>query len=233
MKILIVEDDGPLRLLIARALRDNGFEAVGVSTAAEMRPLIETGGFQMVVLDIMLPGTNGLDICRWLRARTSLPIIIISARARDTDRIVGLELGADDYLSKPFSAEELVARVRAVLRRVNGEVSAAPRVRALQFDGWTVDQDRRELRAPDGTQVPISGAEYELLVTLAESSQRVVSREFLLEQTRERFSGASDRSIDVLVSRLRSKLGAHGDGDKLIKTVRGAGYMFLPRVERQ
>ncbi|QIG80412.1 response regulator [Stakelama tenebrarum] len=232
MKILIVEDDGPLRLLIARVLRDHGFEAVGVSNGAEMRPLIENGDIQLVVLDIMLPGTSGLDICRWLRGHSTVPIIIISARAQETDRIVGLELGADDYLSKPFGPEELVARVRAVLRRATGQVAPAPREPTLRFAGWIIDRDRRELTAPDGSPVALSGAEYDMLITLTDSAQRVVSRDFLLEQSRERVSGASDRAVDVLVSRLRAKLRAHGGGE-IIKTVRGAGYMFVPHVERR
>ncbi|GGO93203.1 response regulator transcription factor [Stakelama pacifica] len=234
MKILIVEDDSPLRLLIARTLRDHGFEATGVGTAAEMQALFTEGAFQLVVLDIMLPGTNGLDICRWLRARSAVPIIIISARGQETDRIVGLELGADDYLSKPFGAEELVARVRAVLRRTNNQIVPQQPARNLRFGDWRVDLDRREVFAPDGEMVPLSGAEYELLLTLTDSAQRVVSRDFLLEQSRERFSGSSDRSIDVLISRLRAKLGSNGGGqEELIRTVRGAGYMFVPAVERQ
>ncbi|MBW4329753.1 response regulator transcription factor [Stakelama sp. CBK3Z-3] len=233
MKILIVEDDSPLRLLIARTLRDHGFEAVGVGTAAEMQALYEEGAFQLVVLDIMLPGTNGLDICRWLRARSSVPIIIVSARGQETDRIVGLELGADDYLSKPFGPDELVARVRAVLRRANNQMMPAQPARSLHFADWRIDLDRREVFAADGAMVPLSGAEYDLLLTLTNTAQRVVSRDFLLEQSRERFSGSSDRSVDVLVSRLRSKLGAHGAGEELIRTVRGAGYMFVPAVERR
>jgi two-component system, OmpR family, response regulator len=233
MKILIVEDDGPLRLLIGRTLRDYGFETVGVGSGAEMQPLLEGGGFDLLVLDIMLPGTNGLDICRRVRATSAMPIIIISARGQQTDRIVGLELGADDYLSKPFGPDELVARVRAVLRRTSGAVQTpTDKRRRITFDGWTVMEDRRELFAPSGEEVPLSGAEYDLLLTLVGSAQRVVGREYLLEQSRKRMSGASDRSIDVLVSRLRSKLGEHG-GEALIKTVRGAGYMFTPRVERQ
>ena len=233
MKILIVEDDAPLRLLIARTLRDHGFEVVGVGTGAEMQAIFEEDAFQLVILDIMLPGTSGLDITRWLRARSTIPIIIASARGQETDRIVGLELGADDYLSKPFGPEELVARVRAVLRRTNNQMTPAAPVRSLHFEGWRVDLDRREVFAPDGAMVPVSGAEYDLLVTLTDTAQRVVSRDFLLEQSRERFSGASDRSVDVLISRLRAKLGAKGRGEELIRTVRGAGYMFVPAVERR
>jgi len=232
MKILIVEDDGPLRLLIGRTLRDYGFETVGVGSAAEMQPLLDDGAFDLLVLDIMLPGTNGLDICRRVRATSAIPIIIVSARGQQTDRIVGLELGADDYLSKPFGPDELVARVRAVLRRANGTVTQPLDTRRqIAFEGWTIVEDRRELHGPDGREVPLSGAEYDLLITLVGSAQRVVSRDYLLEQSRKRMSGASDRSIDVLVSRLRSKLGDHG-GEALIKTVRGAGYMFTPRIER-
>tara|TARA_B100000678_G_scaffold187685_1_gene156938 strand:- start:2327 stop:3028 length:702 start_codon:yes stop_codon:yes gene_type:complete len=233
MKLLLVEDDGPLRLLIARTLRDHGFEVVGVGSGAEMQAIFEEDAFQLVILDIMLPGTSGLDITRWLRARSTVPIIIASARGQETDRIVGLELGADDYLSKPFGPEELVARVRAVLRRTNNQMTPTTPVRSLHFEGWRVDLDRREVFAPDGEMVPVSGAEYDLLVTLTDTAQRVVSRDFLLEQSRERFSGASDRSVDVLISRLRAKLGAKGKGEELIRTVRGAGYMFVPAVERR
>ena len=135
-KILIVEDDAPLRILVARALRDYGYEPVGVSTAAEMYPLLEAGDFQALLLDIMLPGTNGLDICRAVRATTSIPIIIISARGQESDRIVGLEIGADDYLSKPFGPGELIARIRAVLRRAGGALMAATAAREVRFQGW-------------------------------------------------------------------------------------------------
>lgn len=232
-KILIVEDDAPLRILVARALRDYGYEPVGVSTAAEMYPLLERGDFQALLLDIMLPGTNGLDICRAVRATTSIPIIIISARGQESDRIVGLEIGADDYLSKPFGPGELIARIRAVLRRASGSLTATPAAREIRFQDWCIDTSRRELIAPDGSQVMLSGAEYDLLITLTDTAQRVVSRDFLLEQSRDRLAGVSDRSVDVLVSRLRSKLGSHDGGAELIKTVRGVGYMFLPAVERR
>lgn len=234
VKILIVEDDPALRLLVSRTLRDHGYEVVGVGTGAEMRTAMEGTDFQLVVLDVMLPGTSGLDLCRWLRTHSQVPIIIISARGQETDRIVGLELGADDYLAKPFGPAELVARVRALLRRAQGQVTApAPPRRIIIFDGWTVDQGRRELRSPEGSVVTISGAEYDLLLTMLDSAGRVVSREYLLEQSRERMMGASDRSIDVLVSRLRSKLGAYPSGKDLIKTVRGAGYMLAAEVERR
>ncbi|GAA0733905.1 response regulator [Sphingomonas japonica] len=232
-KILIVEDDAPLRLLIARALSDYGYTPVGVGTAAEMRPLLDDGGFQLIVLDIMLPGTNGLDITRWIRTRTDVPIIIISARGQESDRIVGLEIGADDYLSKPFGPAELIARIRAVLRRASGTVTPGSAPKEIRFDGWCLDTARRELFAPDGTQVILSGAEYDLLMTLVDTAQRVVSRDYLLEQSRERLAGVSDRSIDVLISRLRSKLGGYDGGKELIKTVRGAGYMFMSAVERR
>ena len=232
-KILIVEDDAPLRVLIARALSDYGYDPVGVGTAAEMRPLLDDGGFQLIVLDIMLPGTNGLDITRWIRTRTDVPIIIISARGQESDRIVGLESGADDYISKPFGPGELIARIRAVLRRTNGTVTPGAPPKEIRFEGWCLDTSRRELFAPDGTQVILSGAEYDLLMTLAETAQRVVSRDYLLEQSRERLAGVSDRSIDVLISRLRSKLGGYDGGKDLIKTVRGAGYMFTSPIERR
>lgn len=234
LRLLVVEDDTHLRLLICRTLRDQGYEVTGVATGAEMRVMLEQTDFQLVVLDVMLPGTSGLDLTRWLRTHSQIPILIVSARGAETDRVVGLELGADDYLPKPFSSAELVARVRALLRRAQGHVIAAePPSRLLQFNGWGVDQSRRELKAPGGDVVALSGAEYDLLLTLATSPGRVVSREFLLEQSRERIAGASDRSIDVLISRLRAKLGAYEEGKDLIKTVRGAGYMFAADVQRR
>lgn len=234
MRLLVVEDDTHLRLLICRTLRDQGYEVTGVATGAEMRVMMEQADFQLVVMDVMLPGTSGLDLTRWLRTHSQIPILIVSARGAETDRVVGLELGADDYLPKPFSSAELVARVRALLRRAHGHVIAAePPSRLLQFSGWGVDQSRRELKAPNGDIVALSGAEYDLLLTLAGSPGRVVSREFLLEQSRERIAGASDRSIDVLISRLRAKLGAYDEGKDLIKTVRGAGYMFAADVQRR
>ena len=184
----------------------------------------------LIVLDIMLPGTNGIDLCRQIRRTSDIPIIFISAKGSDEDRILGLELGADDFLSKPFQPRELVARARAILRR--GPMTDREDARSrneFSFNGWTVYFSRRELRSPSGAVVDLTGAEFDLLSTFISQPMRVIGRERLIELSRTRLSDSSDRSIDVLVSRLRRKLAAAG-GEPPIVTIRGVGYMFSAPV---
>jgi DNA-binding response OmpR family regulator len=232
-EILIVEDDPSLRVLLARTLRENGFRTTVAPAAPEMWRALRTSQFNMVLLDIMLPGSNGLDLCRAIRRDSAIPIIMLTARGEEVDRVLGLELGADDYIPKPFSTKELLARVRAVLRRTaTGPVDQAKPRETLIFAGWTVDLRRRSLLSPEGAEVELSGAEYDLLISFLDNSQRIIGRERLLELSRSRLADVSDRSIDVLVSRLRRKLGDRGGTDALIRTVRGAGYMFTAKVER-
>jgi len=234
-RVALIEDDGPLRTLLSRHIRQSGFETRGFASAAEFGAAAAESDFDVVILDVMLPGTSGLDVCRWLRQRSNVPIIFISAKSSHTDRIVGLELGADDYLVKPLDPGELVARIRSVLRRANGPVTEmGAEVGIVRFANWRMDQRRRELYAPDGSRVSISEAEFDLLIVLCGMPQRVVGREFLLEQSRDRLSSrnSGDRSIDVLISRLRRKLGTSEGGRDLIRTVRGVGYVFTPVVER-
>ncbi|WP_343517696.1 response regulator transcription factor [Sphingomonas sp.] len=231
--ILLVEDDPALRTLTARALQQNGYQVRPAASAPEMWVAFETGPIDLVLLDVMLPGTNGLDLCRELRQRSGVPIIFISAKGSETDRVVGLELGADDYLAKPFSARELIARVRAVLRRGQLDRRHGDNGHGLaRFAGWTVNFPRRELLSPTGAVIDLTGAEFDLLSSFLENSQRVVARERLIELSRTRLGDASDRSIDVLVSRLRRKL-SHKDSSAPIVTVRGVGYMFSAEVTRQ
>lgn len=230
--ILLVEDDPALRTLTTRVLQENGYTVRPAAAAPEMWLALDKGPVDLVLLDIMLPGTNGFDLCRALRQKSDVPIIFISAKASETDRVVGLELGADDYLAKPFGTRELVARVRAVLRRpaldrLGGEREA----KTVSFDGWTVNLPRRELVSPSGASVDLTGAEFDLLVALLDHSQRVIARERLIELSRTRLGDSSDRSIDVLVSRLRRKLSSAGK-DAPIITVRGIGYMLNVPVER-
>lgn len=230
--ILVVEDDPPLRTLIARALQGNGFVVRTASGAAEMWAFLDGGTVDLIVLDIMLPGSNGIDLCREIRRKSDTPIIFASAKGSETDRVVGLELGADDYLAKPFSTDELVARVRAVLRRAAPTEADGTRSHdVLRFDGWSVNLPRRELRSPSGAIVELTGAEFDLLVSLLEHAQRTVARERLLELTRTRNEESSDRSVDVLVSRIRRKLGS-SDRPAPILTIRGVGYMLNVPVER-
>jgi DNA-binding response OmpR family regulator len=232
--VLIVEDDPALRTLLSRVLREEGFQPLSAAHGAEMARVIDANPIDLVLLDVMLPGSNGFDLCRALRRSSNVPIVILSARDEETDRLIGLELGADDYIAKPFSNRELIARIRAILRRTQGGGQAAtPRGhQQLTFSGWTLDPGRRELVSPEGAVVDLSGAEFDLLLAFVSSPQRVIGRERLLEMSRARFADASDRSIDVLVSRLRRKLAA-AQAEPLLRTVRGVGYIFTSAVERR
>jgi DNA-binding response OmpR family regulator len=231
--ILIVEDDPALRVLLGRRLQEHGFKTLPAQSAPEAWRTLEQVPVDLVLLDIMLPGTSGLDICRAIRRNSTVPIIVLSARADETDRVLGLELGADDYVPKPFSTKELIARIRAVLRRRHPDWLQTQETQGLlRFAGWTLDVRKHELLSPQGVRVELSGAEYGLLVVLLDNAQRVIGRERLLELSRTRLSDASDRSIDVLVSRLRRKL-SQGDGsNSLIRTMRGTGYILTAAVER-
>jgi DNA-binding response OmpR family regulator len=231
--IVLVEDDAPLRNLTARALREHGYTVRAVATGAELWVLLENEPADLIVLDIMLPGTNGIDLLRRLRQTRDTPVIFISARGGEGDRVVGLELGADDYLSKPFGTRELIARIGAVLRRRSAPISddAQPRGNQLHFQGWRLSTARRELRSPSGAIVDLTGAEFDLLSVFLGQPQRVIGRERLIELSRTRLADSSDRSVDVLVSRLRRKLSTTG-ASAPIKTVRGVGYMFAAEVTR-
>lgn len=234
--ILVVEDDGEMRTLIAKFLRQNGFRVTGARDGREMWEVLAGASVDLVLLDVMLPGTSGLDLCRALRAKSGVPIIMVTARGEETDRVLGLELGADDYIPKPFGRAELLARVRALLRRSRGEAGepvAGMAGERIVFAEWTLDTRRRELSAPDGTAVDLSGGEYDLLLAFCEHAQRVLSRDQLLDLARNRMAfNGTERSVDVMVSRLRRKLEPTDDSPSIIKTVRGAGYMLVPTVKR-
>lgn len=231
--ILIVEDDPSLRVLLGRRLQENGFKAMTAQSAPEMWRIFKEHQIDLILLDIMLPGTSGLDICRKVRQESEVPIIMLSARTEETDRVLGLELGADDYVPKPFSTKELIARIRAVLRRGAADwAQAREQQNVIRFNGWTLDQRRHELTAPNGAWVELSGAEYALLIVLLDNAQRVIGRERLLELSRSRLGESSDRSVDVLVSRLRRKLSQDEESKSLIRTIRGFGYMLTAEVER-
>ena len=230
--ILVVDDDREIRDLLRRFLRKHGFRVTVARDGSEMRQVLETGRFDLIVLDLMLPGEDGLALCRWVRRTSNLPVIMLTAIGEETDRIIGLEMGADDYLPKPFSARELLARLRAVLRRAEAEGPrrGAESVRSLTFDGWKLDTARRELHRPDGGLVPLTTGEYDLLLALAKRPKRVLSRDQLLDLTRGRDAIPFDRSIDVQVSRLRRKIEDDPLEPARIKTVRGGGYVFAPEV---
>ena len=231
-RILIVDDDPGIRDVVAEFLGRHGYVVDTASDAPTMEHALARGPVDLVVLDVMLPGEDGLAICRRLSSRDGPAIIMLSAMGEETDRIVGLELGADDYLPKPCNPRELLARVRAVLRRRHEprgqEDGLGP---ACEFAGWRLDLVRRELRSPDSVMVNLSGGEFSLLRAFVERPQRVLTRDQLLEMARGRDSDAYDRAIDVQISRLRRKLD-DGGGGELIRTIRSEGYMFTPRVIR-
>ncbi|RZI18234.1 response regulator [Pseudomonas orientalis] len=226
-RALIVDDDVPIRELLIDYLARFNILATGVTDGAAMRQAMQGETFDVVVLDLMLPGEDGLTLCRWLRADSDIPILMLTARCEPTDRIIGLELGADDYMSKPFEPRELVARIQTILRRVRDDRTEQ---RAnIRFDNWRLNSVLRQLVADNGLVVPLSNAEFRLLWVFIERPRRVLSREQLLDAARGRSIEAFDRSIDLLVSRLRQKLGDDPKAPQLIKTVRGEGYLFDAR----
>ncbi len=233
--LLVVEDDTGTRALLTRFLQQNGFRATGVCNGHEMWDALRSVSIDLVLLDLMLPGASGLDLCRAIRREGTVPIIMVTARGSEADRVLGLELGADDYVPKPFSRAELLARIRAVLRRGKAMVAEpfGARTRHLRFASWVLDTARHELKAPDGAAVELSGAEYAVLLAFLEHPQRVMTRDRILELSRNRIGEVFDRSVDVLVGRLRRKLGAPEEASELIKTVRGAGYLFAADVSRE
>ena len=231
--ILVIDDDREIRDLLSRFLEKQGMRVSAARDAREARRLWPLGRYHIVVLDLMLPGESGLDFARWLRTQSNVPILMLTAMSEETDRIVGLELGADDYVQKPFNPRELLARIRAILRRANGEGQAIEAdARPIQFAGWTLEPSRRRLLNPEGAEVLLTGGEYELLAALVERPNRVLTRDMLMDLLRGRQAGPFDRAIDVAVSRLRRKLEDDGRHPNLIKTVRGGGYVLSTAVER-
>ncbi len=233
--ILVVDDDREIRDLLARFLERQRLRVTTARDGREARRAFANGHFQLVVLDLMLPGESGLDLARWLRAEGKLPIIMLTAMAEETDRIVGLELGADDYVTKPFNPRELLARIRAVLRRTGDSEDRQPEsaAQSYHFSGWALETARRRLSDPSGVEVAITGGEYDLLVALLDRPNRVLTRDMLLDLLRGRQAGPFDRAIDVAVSRLRRKLEDDGRHAQIIKTVRGGGYVLSTPVERR
>jgi len=232
--ILIVDDDAEIRTLLTQYLEKNGLRATAVGDGRAMWQALERASVDLVVLDLMLPGDDGLTLCRTLRTKSEIPVVMLTARGDETDRIVGLEMGADDYLPKPFSARELLARIKVILRRTR---ALPPNLKPLdehllRFAGWTLDAPRRQLISPAGEATAIGGVEYKLLRVFLEHPNRVLDRDQLLDLTQGREADPLDRSIDVQVSRLRRRLGDDPANPQLIKTVRGEGYVLSAPVER-
>ena len=233
--ILIVDDHRDIRDLLARYLSQNGYRVSNAEGSAAARRLLDKGAVELVVLDIMMPGEDGLALCRHLRATSELPVILLTAMAEDTDRVIGLEMGADDYVTKPFNPRELLARIKAVLRRANSLPRARQAIAAeqIRFDRWTLRVAQRELVGEDGVATPLSTAEFQLLAALLRHPKMVLSRDQLLDLTRGRAAAVFDRSIDNQISRLRRKVETDPKSPALIKTVWGGGYMLAADVERR
>jgi two-component system OmpR family response regulator len=230
--ILVVDDHADIRDLLKRFMEQHGFKVTCARDGKEMKRLLDNWSFNLIVLDLMMPGEDGLTLCRELRARSNIPIVMLTAMGEDMDRIIGLEMGADDYLAKPFNPRELLARIRAVLRRSNSPFESQPEAapERLRFDHWTLDLARRELVDESGVTISLSTAEFDLLKVFLERPKRVLSRDQLLDLARGREAQAFDRAIDTLVSRLRRKLESDPKHPELIKTVWGGGYLFSAEV---
>lgn len=227
--ILLVEDDREIATLVARFLRGHDCRVTPATNGREMDACLRGGRFDLVVLDLMLPGEDGFSICRRLRDAGSIPIIILTAKGEEIDRILGLEMGADDYLAKPFNPRELLARIRAVLRRTS-PASEIEGETEIAFNGWSLDKTTRRLLNPAGERVALTGAEFDLLLAFCERPRRVLSRDQLIDLTQGRAAGPFERSVDVLVSRLRQKMERNPREPELIQTIRSGGYMFSGEI---
>lgn len=230
--LLVVDDDAEIRQLLATYLRDNGYRVTAVADGRGMRGAMSAGDPDLVILDVMLPGEDGVSLCRWARTRSDVPVIMLTARGEETDRVVGLEVGADDYVPKPFSPRELLARVKSVLRRAKSlPANLRPQERRLfRFAGWQLDAVTRNLTAPDGVVVPLGATEFKLLRTLLDHPGRVLTRDQLIELMLSRDAGPFDRALDVQISRLRQRLREDAREPAIIKTVRGQGYVLAAAV---
>jgi len=231
--ILIVDDHREIRELVARVLSKEGFRVSAAADGRAMHKALADGRIDLILLDLMLPGEDGLSLCRSLRAQSDIPIIMLTAKGDEVDRVIGLEMGADDYLPKPFGSRELIARIKAVLRRSGherAEAAHAAKPKFYRFDRWTLDAGARALLRDDGVTISLSTGEFDLLLALVERPQRVLSRDQLLDLARGRSAGAFDRSIDTQISRLRKKIEADPSNPAIIKTVWGGGYTLTPSV---
>ncbi|MGJ3263454.1 MAG: response regulator [Salinarimonas sp.] len=233
--ILVVDDDPGIRQMLSRYLADEGYRVSAVDSGAAMWALMETEAVDLVLLDLILPRDDGLLLARELRQRTDVGIIMVTGRGDVVDRVVGLEVGADDYIAKPFHLREVLARIKTVLRRLAPRPAPQerPECALVRFDGWTLEPERRRLVAPSGEEVRLTGGEYELLSVFLGHAGRVLDRDRLMDLTRGREWAAYDRTIDAQVARLRKKIEVCPKQPELIKSVRGVGYVFAGRVARE
>ncbi|MBL8565713.1 MAG: response regulator [Hyphomicrobiaceae bacterium] len=239
VNILVVDDDQKVRLLLRRCFEGEGFQVAEAARGSDVLPALEGRSFDLITLDLTLPDTDGLAVARAVRERSRVPIIMVTGKGDLIDRVIGLEVGADDYISKPFHLREVLARVRAVLRRTAAEANGATAASAretkgartrLHFDRWELDPDMRELRDASGALCPLTTAEFSLLSIFVEHANRVLTRDQIMDLLKGHEWSPLDRSIDNLVARLRKKIESVPDDPSLVKTVRGLGYVFTARV---
>jgi len=230
-RCLLVDDDSEIRVSLGDYLQRFGMSVLCVSNGAQMRRAVKSERFDVVILDVMLPDDNGFDLCRWLRQEHQTPIIMLTAQGDPISRVVGLEIGADDYVGKPFEPRELVARINAVLRRAPaGDAERRDQPRSVKFEGWSLDRMQRLLVSPSQVVVALSNAEFRLLIAFVDHPGRVLSRDQLVDFTVTPGVEVNHRSVDLAVSRLRQKLGDSPREPSLIRTVRGEGYLFDAKV---
>ncbi|RQP25661.1 response regulator transcription factor [Piscinibacter terrae] len=235
IRCLLVDDDSEIRVSLTEYLQRFGMSVLGVDSGAQMRRAVKSETFDVVILDVMLPDDNGFDLCKWMRQQHRTPVIMLTAQGDPISRVVGLEIGADDYVAKPFEPRELVARINAVLRRAPGGEAAALRdlPRSVQFSGWSLDRLQRQLVSPSQVVVALSNAEFRLLTAFVDHAGRVLSRDQLVDFTVTPGVEVNHRSVDLAVSRLRQKLGDSPREPSLIRTVRGEGYLFDAKVSSE
>ena len=232
IRVLVVDDDPQIRSMLQRYLEDNGYRVDSADGGTAMMRVLDRKHTDLIVLDVMMPGEDGISLCRRVRTNSAVPIILLTAASNDTDRIIGLEVGADDYLAKPFNPRELLARMRAVLRRYNGSLMPPP-PEVLQvgiFENWRIDIRKRTLFNAEGKLVDLTSNEFDLLCVFVQKPQTLLSRDRLLELIHGRHSNQLYRSIDVQISRLRRKIELDPDAPQLIKTMRSEGYLFAAAV---
>lgn len=235
LHILVVDDDKEIRTLLADFLQNYGYQISSAQDGVEMFKVLDEHTIDLIILDLMMPGDDGLTLCQKVRQTSQVPIVMLTAIDEETDRIIGLEMGADDYIAKPFNPRELLARIKAIFRRipdVSEHEETDPTRQCIHFCGWQFDMCSRTLLAPDEMEVTLSTGEFDLLSAFVEHPQRVLSRDQLLDFTKNREAGPFDRSIDVQISRLRHKIEVDPKAPALIKTVRGGGYLFTPEIEK-
>lgn len=235
-QVLIVDDDLDICDLLSQFLKNYSFSVIIANDGTQMFELLKTNKPDVIILDMMLPGDDGLTLCRKLREKSQTPILILSAAGEDTDRIVGLEVGADDYLSKPFNPRELLARIKAILRRSSHhQVQKTENKESIlfyEFDGWKLYPEKHEFTNPQEQVVSLSSGEFLLLTALVKHPQKVLNRDKIMEITKDRDASPFDRSIDMQISRLRQKIEVNPKAPNLIKTIRGGGYMFTAKVKK-